>query len=161
MTPDFLVLAGRIRQEVVDLSSAFDRAKRASSVARKGGEDVDLYVDAAALNLHDFYTGLERVFRQIAVTVDRSTPSGQEWRRDLLKQMCIDIPDLRPAVISPATCAALDELMRFRHVVRNVYAFQLDGGRVAQLVEEGQPLVNQVADELEKFAMFLERTGRG
>lgn len=160
MNADFLVLAGRIRQEVGELENVVARAGRASHVARKGREDSDLYVDAAALNLHDFYTGLERIFRQIAVTVDRSEPAGQEWHRDLLKQMCIDIPDLRPPVLSPEMCAALDEFMRFRHVVCNVYAFQLDGERVEQLVKGGQELMKRIAAELNEFAAFLERSGR-
>lgn len=160
MNAEFLVLAGRIRQEAAELAIVIGRAQRASRVAGKGGEDVDLYIDAAALNLHDFYTGLERIFRQITVTVDRSTPAGQEWHRDLLKQMCIDIPDLRPAVLSPETCAALDEFMRFRHVVRNVYAFHLDGQRVLQLVQQGQALMKRIAAELVEFAAFLEQAGR-
>jgi hypothetical protein len=158
---NLLILNQRIREETSELIAVVSRAERAIRVARKGGEDADLYADAAALNLHDFYTGLERIFRQIAVTVDRSTPAGQEWHRDLLKQMCLDIPGIRPAVLSPETCAALDEFMRFRHVVRNVYAFQLDGKRVAQLVQEAQALMKRIAAELEGFAAFLERAGRG
>lgn len=160
MNAEFLVLAGRIRQEMDELTDVIARAERASHVARKGQEDSDLYIDAAALNLHDFYTGLERIFRQIAATVDRSTPAGQEWHRDLLRQMCIDIVDLRPSVLSPETCAGLDEFMRFRHVVRNVYAFQLDGERVAQLVQEGRVLMGRIEAELGLFASFLEQTGR-
>ena len=127
MNADFLVLAGRIRQETAELSTIIARAERACRVARQGGEDSDLYVDAMALNLHDFYSGLERIFRQIATTVDRSIPSGQEWHRDLLGQMCVDVPNIRPTVLTRDTCDALDEFMSFRHVVRNVYAFQLDG----------------------------------
>lgn len=160
MNADFLVLAGRIRQEVDELANIVARAGRAGRVAQKGGEDSDLYIDAAALNLHDFYTGLERIFRQIATIVDRSVPSTPEWHRDLLKQMCIDIPDLRPAVLSQEMCAALDEFMRFRHIVRNVYAFQLDGERIERLVQDGRSLMTQIGIELEGFSAFLERAGQ-
>jgi hypothetical protein len=153
-------LAGRIRQEADELTNVIARAERASRVARKGHEDSDLYIDTASLNLHDFDTGLERIFRQIATTVERSTPIGQEWHRDLRRQMCIDIVDLRPPVLSPETCGALDEFMHFRQVVRNVYAFQLDGERVAELVQEGRVLMSRIATELGTFASFLERTGR-
>lgn len=156
MNADFLVLAGRIRQESSDLEVVISRAERASREAQKAGEDADLYVDAAALNLHDFYSGLERVFRQVAATVDRSVPSGAEWHRDLLQQMCIEIPGLRPAVLSPDTCATLEEFMRFRHVVRNVYAYQLDGERVQKLVRDAGRLLNQITTELEKFAALIE-----
>ena len=156
MNADFLVLAGRIRQEIGELTTVIARAERASRSARHGGEEADLYVDAAALNLHDFYSGLERVFRQIAAIVDHSVPSGGEWHRDLLQQMCIEIPGLRLAVLSPETCATLEEFMRFRHVVRNVYAYQLDGERIQKLVRDAGTVLGQITTELDQFAAFIE-----
>lgn len=39
MNTDFLVLAGRIRQEADELTNVIARAERASRVARKGHED--------------------------------------------------------------------------------------------------------------------------
>ena len=36
----------------------------------------DLYVDAAALNVHGFYAGLERISTLIAERLDGSLPSG-------------------------------------------------------------------------------------
>ena len=54
------------------------RASRAVQAARHRPEDQDLYIDAAALNLHDFYAGLERIFHQIATTVDGNLPNGRE-----------------------------------------------------------------------------------
>lgn len=160
MNVDYLVLASRIKQEVVELRLVIARAVRASGNAQKGGDDSDLYIDAAALNLHDFYTGLERIFQLIAVTVDRSPPTGQEWHRDLLRQMCVDIPAVRPPVLSKETCTVLDEFMRFRHVVRNVYAFQLNGERIGQLVEDGQALIHKIESELETFSIFLTQAGQ-
>ncbi len=159
MNPDFLVLAGRIKQEIEDLQKIIARADRASRNARKNAEDADLYIDAAALNLHDFYTGLERIFSQIAVTVDKSTPAGADWHRELLNQMCIDVPGVRPPVFSQQSCAALQDFMRFRHVVRNVYAFNLDGERVAQLTANGRALMKQITVEMESFVGFLTRSG--
>lgn len=160
MNASYLVLVGRIRQDLNDLAHVINRAQRAGRVARTSQEDADLYVDAAALNLHDFYTGLERLFYQITLTVDGSAPASQEWHRDLLRQMCIDIPGLRPRVLSSELCAALDEFMRFRHVVRNVYAFNLDSARVAQLVDEANGLIIRLTAEMQRFADFLEQTGQ-
>ena len=53
-------------------------------------------------------------------------PQGFNWHQVLLEQMTNEIPDIRPAVISEVTYEALDEYRGFRHVVRNIYAFQLD-----------------------------------
>lgn len=159
MKAGYLVLAGRIRQELEDLERAISRAERAIRTAARAAEDSDLYVDAAALNLHDFYTGLERIFRQIATTVDASVPSSPEWHRELLQQMCIEIPNVRPRALSPETCKALDEFMRFRHVVRNIYAFRLDAERISLLVPDARLLMGRITNELKAFALFLEGVG--
>lgn len=160
MIGEYVLLAGRIHRELIDLEKAMDRAGRAAKVASQESTDSDLYVDAAALNLHDFYTGLERIFQQIASVVDETVPVGAEWHRDLLEQMCIAFPEVRPAVLSLTTCRALGEFMRFRHVVRNVYAYNFDPYRVTRLVEDGAKLFSLIKAELNQFAAFLEQVGR-
>lgn len=62
MIADYLTLAERIRQELAELARVVNRAERAVRAARERLEDQDLYIDAAALNLQDFYAGLERIF---------------------------------------------------------------------------------------------------
>jgi hypothetical protein len=75
----YLVVAGRIRQEVANLERVVTRAERAVAAVRQRPEDQDLYLDAAALNLHDFYAGLERVFHHIAAA--RAWPISCSCRR--------------------------------------------------------------------------------
>ena len=116
----------------------------------------DLYWDAIALNLHDFYTGLERVLRYIAVEVDGHVPAGAEWHQELLRQMATPLPRIRPAVFSNATIKRLDEYLRFRHVVRHVYAFEFDPQRIRPLAEALAGDFVQVKDELAVFIDFLK-----
>jgi len=120
----------------------------------------DLYIASAALNLHDFYAGLERIFHQITTTVDGDLPTGREWHRDLLKQMQVDLPDLRPPVLSSEAGEVIDEFLRFRHIVRNNYAFEFDPERVERLVQMMPSAFEQAETELLAFAEFLEQVGR-
>lgn len=159
MIEGYVVLATRIRKELVDLERVVSRAEGAIGAARERTQDQDFYIDSAALNLHDIYAGLERVFQQIATTVDNSVPSGKEWHRDLLRQMNVEIPDLRPTVLSDDALSALDEFLRFRHVVRNVYAFSFDPEQIERLVKQVRPTFMQARGELLVFAHFLEQVG--
>lgn len=161
MIEDYLAVADRIRQELTDLERVVERAERAVTVAHQRLEDQDLYIDAAALNLHDFYAGLERIFQQIATTIDGRLPAGQEWHRQLLQQMQADFSDLRPPILSAEAAQALDEFLRFRHVVRNIYAFQFDPERVARLVRLMPSAFHHAQTELLAFAEFLEQVGNG
>lgn len=152
----YAVLASRIRQDLGDIERIVARAERAALAARAHDANQDLFVDSAALNLHDVYSGLERLFEQIASTVDQSTPSTHDWHRELLRQMTVNVPGLRPPVMSVATVTSLDEYRRFRHVVRNVYAFTLDPVRIEQLTAALRPAFAQAATELQAFVAFLE-----
>ncbi len=70
-----------------------------------------------------------------------------------------ELPYLRPSVLSAEVGEALDEFLRFRHVVRNIYAFQFDPDRVARLVQLMPPAFQQTRIELFVFAEFLEQVG--
>ncbi len=159
MIEAYLILADRIHQELDELARVVSRAERAIFAARQRPEDQDLYVDSAALNLHDFFGGLERVFQQIGTTVDGDLPVGHDWHRQLLHQMQRDIPDLRPPVLSTEVTNALDEFRRFRHVVRNIYAFQFDPEQIERLVHQMSATFTQIQTELLVFTSFLQQVG--
>lgn len=160
MNPEYLVLAQRIQQDLNDIKLIVSRAERAIKAMQDDPQNQDLFVDAAALNLHDFYAGVERIFEQIVKVIDGSVPSGREWHRDLLHQIALDLPQIRPAVISEGTMQQLDEFLRFRHVVRHIYAFELDGVRVERLVDEMRSTFFQVQNELSAFVKFLNQVGQ-
>lgn len=160
MIQAYLELVSRIRLELGDLENAVSRAERAIQAARERPEDQDLYMDSAALNLHDFYAGLERIFQQIGSTVDGNIPTGHNWHRELLQQMESDLPELRPPVLTTEAAKSLDEFLRFRHVLRNIYAFQFDPERIARLVSLVRPVWQRVETELTVFTSFLEQVGQ-
>ena len=159
MIESYLVLAGRIRKELTDMERLVSKANRAMDIARRNPHDMDLYIDSASLNLHDVYSGFERIFKQIAATVDGNVPSASEWHRDLLEQMGLDLPQIRPPVLTSNALQLLDEYLRFRHVVRNVYTFSFDPERVGRLVKELTTTFNIIQQELTDFASFLEQVG--
>jgi len=74
--------------------------------------------------------------------------------------MQADLPDLRPPVLSAAARQAVDEFLRFRHVVRNIYAFRFDPGSVERLVRLMPSAFEQVKAELLIFAELLEQVGQ-
>ena len=65
--------------------------------------------------------------------------------------------NIRPAVISSGTLETLDQYLRFRHVVRNIYTFEFDPERVGRLVEGLGFCFLQLQRELQAFAAFLEQ----
>jgi hypothetical protein len=154
-----MALAARIRQELDDVERLVSRAERALIAARRNSEDQDLLVDSAALSLHDFYAGIERIFVQIATNVDDSLPVGPGWHHDLLDQMTQDLPGKRPPVLTSELAESLDEYLRFRHVVRHVYAFVFDADSIRRLVDQLGNTFERLREEFENFVRILEQVG--
>lgn len=151
-----LALAGRIRAALEEVKTTVNRTVMLAEKARRSGDDD--YWDAVALNLHGFYSGVEQIFEDIARTIDGGLPSGAEWHTSLLRQMTVEMGKLRPAVIEVKTRQCLDEYRGFRHIVRNVYAFNLRPARLNELVNDTPNCLASLTSDLLAFADFLEKT---
>lgn len=151
----YAALAARIRASLSDIQNTVERANLLGGKALRSGDDG--FWDGVALNLHSYYTGIEHIFEDIGRTMDISLPAGSEWHLDLLVQMSGEINGMRPAVISRSTRECLDAYRGFRHVVRNVYAFNLRPARLKELVDGLNSCFQAVKADLESFANFLDK----
>lgn len=149
MSPRNKVFISRIESELAELDEVVKRVMSAWHYAME--QRNDLFLDATALNLHGFYSGIERIFESIAKEIDQSVPSGLSWHRELAYQMTMEIDSVRPPVITKATCKMLDEYRGFRHVVRNVYTYNLSEDRLRDLVAGLESGYAQVKRELGTF----------
>ena len=134
MNGEYAALANRIEQKLDDIERVAGRAERLLNQAQVN--DDDGYLDGVALNLHGYYAGVESIFEDIARNVDDSIPQGPDWHRALLLQMSGTTHGVRPKVIRYETRVCLDEYRRFRHIVRNVYTFNLRPSRLEELTQE-------------------------
>lgn len=154
MNPQAAILTARIDTELSELKLVVDRTLQAWDKAAK--QDDDFYLDSVALNLHAFYSGLERIFEKLASTIDRTVPSAANWHQELLMQMQTEIPSIRPAVISSLLKESLEEYRGFRHVVRNVYAYHLKPEKLKILVGNLESTFRLASEELTVFGDFLK-----
>ncbi|MBX3057480.1 MAG: antitoxin [Anaerolineae bacterium] len=155
MNEPHAALADRIRNEMEDLDRAANRAMSSWIQGQTTAVAQDVYLESVALNLHGFYSGLERLFELIARQVDHSLPDGEMWHRDLLLQMASE-QNVRPAVMSQSMIPVLDELRRFRHLVRNVYTFNLSPEKMKGLLDVLPGAWTNLKTELLAFADFLD-----
>jgi hypothetical protein len=153
MKTAYIALVGRIKRVSQDLEKVVNRAKSLMDKAQRTGDDG--YLDGVALNLHGFYAGVEKIFEDIARTLEKNIPDGSGWHHDLLLQMTAEIDPIRPPVISEKTRECLDEYRGFRHVVRNVYTFNLQMSRLKELTKGLRCCYDAVTSDLEDFMEFL------
>ncbi|MBI2263863.1 MAG: hypothetical protein HYU64_01615 [Armatimonadetes bacterium] len=149
------ILIARIRRDLKELTVLVERAKLGWGKAKSQNDDN--YLDGVALNLHGFYSGLEKIFEKIAAAVDGSVPTAANWHQELLSQMSAEIAEVRPAVISEELRDILEDYRGFRHVVRNVYTFHLNPKKIEPLIVNIDPVLEKLTAELTTFATFLQQ----
>lgn len=107
--------------------------------------------------LHDLYSAVEKVFRIIARDVDQNVPSSAEWHRELLNQMSLSLPGIRPAVITKNLHNSLGEFLSFRHVFRNIYGFNLSPEKLASLLGRVPRVCQSFEEEITDFLEVMRK----
>ena len=152
------ILAAEIGREVENLGRLRDELR--PLLPQDEAEPAGVVKRATGSILHDFYGSLERIFRLIGEELDEDLPHGDGWHVELLRRMSMEIADLRPAVISAELAGELEEYLRFRHVFRNVYGFELRWSKFAHLAKGLDGLYGRIRAELDGFGRFLADSNR-
>lgn len=110
----------------------------------------EIELSALAATLHSFYTGVENIFKRVSVELDGEPLRGDAWHRELLMRM-ISPTGRRPALLSKELHDTLNEYLRFRHVFRNAYSFDLDWRKMSPLVLRLEETFQKLEKELDAF----------
>jgi hypothetical protein len=115
----------------------------------------NIFYESLALKLHNFYTGCERIFQIVASELNGGLPSNYDWHRRLLTRMATQ-QEQRPALLSSETMKILQEYLAFRHVVRNIYGFELDPERLDSLVKRYPLVWRKFEQDVREFVDWLK-----
>jgi len=104
---------------------------------------------------HDFYSGVEKTFQRIAAELNGGLPSGPAWHKTLLQNMLLEIPDVRPPIVSTETGKLLKKFLEFRHMFRHVYGFDLEFEKLDDLDRLYSETHKKFGEDVTKFIDFL------
>ena len=86
----------------------------------------------------------------MAVELDGEPVHGDAWHRELLLRMKTSTAH-HPALLSEELHDALNEYLRFRHVFRNAYSFDLDWQKMSPLVLRLEETFQRLEKALDVF----------
>jgi hypothetical protein len=152
---NYLALSARITKELQELEQVVGRCLDIWHQSEASGDD--RYIDGVALNLQSFYTGIERIFELVVAEFDQDHPTGPNWHQELLRLVATEVPRLRPALLSDTTRNTLDRYRGFRHVVRNIYSFNLDREQILPLVRDLRYIFETARSDLTRFAETIAK----
>ena len=143
-------LLRRLAAEVTNELASLEQLAAELAGAPSGSDTYSLRARGSIL--HDFYSAVERVFVRIAGELNGGVPQAERWHQELLGDMVLEIPKVRPAVIDARLAKDLSEYLRFRHVFRNVYGTVLEAERLQTLADR---LPATLAAFRERIGAFL------
>jgi hypothetical protein len=112
---------------------------------------------AAGSILHDFYSGVEKLFERIAIHIDGELPKGEDWHAELLSRMGRFSDKISgETVIDQELLAKLKEYLRFRHLFRNIYGFQLKWKRFEGLSLSLSDILGKLKVSVDAFVEKLD-----
>ena len=113
-------------------------------------EPTAVELSALSAYLHSFYTGIEGIFRQIAVDIDGCRSSAGRWHSELLDLMAHPTVE-RPALLSDELLQKLVGYLGFRHVFRHAYTFNLKWPKMKDLILESEQTLREVVQSCRSF----------
>lgn len=116
---------------------------------------------AIALCMHHIYTAMEQIFLRISKTIDLFTYQGEHWHKELLRNMTLEVPDTRPAIISKQLYPKIDNLRAFRHIVRHAYDYELDWSRLGPICLTIDGIIQKFDSEMLGFLTFISEIRQG
>jgi len=149
----FIRIAVEIREELMKLDVLYAEWRGVDSDAGMPS----LFLRGKASIFHDFYCGAERIFKKIAAELNGGVPAGESWHQELLNDMKLDLPRLRPPVISAETHKLLLEFLSFRHKFRNIYGFELELDKIANIEGKFPEAHKRFKTDLVIFLDFLDK----
>jgi hypothetical protein len=141
-------------KELVDIElSNLERLSKETNelLSRSKEKKNSVEVRAAGSIIHDFYSGIEKIFERIATVIDGHVPFGMNWHTSLLLQMGKTVEGIRSPVISNKLISKLKEFLRFRHLFRRLYGFELKWERIKPLFIELEDVLSDFKKEIIEF----------
>lgn len=89
-----------------------------------------------AYYLHNLYCAFEDLFKEITRTFENKIEDISSFHKELLKRMFIEVPGIRPRVLSRESFLLLDELRGFRHIFRHMYTYELSPEKIKDLKDK-------------------------
>lgn len=155
--PELKEIALDIEVELAHLAHLREEIEKVNQLIVASPELADIFHENQSLKLHNFYTGCERIFRIVASELNSALPTGYDWHKRLLERMAL-AHEGRPPLISSQTARSLEKYLAFRHVVRNIYGYELETERIAQLVVQHAVVWQQFEAEVQTFISWLKET---
>lgn len=135
-------LALKIQAEIENITLVLSELRK---FANKTPKSV-LEIAGTGTFLHNFYTGIENIIKQILSDQQIPIPTSATWHKDLL-----DLAQTQK-IISMKTREQLGKFLVFRHFFVHAYGFMLEEKELEPLIALAPGIFTQFKQEIQKYS---------
>ena len=129
----------------------------AAAARERFGSGTDPELEACAFQLSRLYNVVEQMALRIAKAFENNIDDEHGWQMELLRRLSLEIPGVRPALLSPELLSDLQDLRGFRHVVRHAYDLTLKKEKMAPLLDAAQRTAQRLPASCESFFSIVSK----
>jgi len=149
------LLRAEVERQMARITQVYETlAQRIDEIA-SGGSPL---VESAAYQTHNYYSAIEDLLQLVAKAFENNIADVSRWHSELIDRMTLNIPGVRPPLLSTQTATLLHRLRGFRHFFRHAYDVPLDAAEVQQnwdITRQLRPLLEQ---DVATFLHALEQS---
>ncbi|MBM3197649.1 MAG: hypothetical protein FJZ58_00140 [Chlamydiae bacterium] len=121
--------------------------------------DLSIYENRYVFSMktQQLYTAIEDLLKQIARNFENHIEEISLFHKELLLRLHMDIPSIRPRVLSEKSFLFLDKLRIFRHFIRHAYDCELQEKELRDIQEKLKDSFSLLEEDLLQFRKFVEQ----
>ncbi len=154
MRKEYKELCEDVLDEEKAIEETLDRLLKVRSKFDPLREDYSIE-PAMGTYLMNFYNGIENILKRIAKKYYMTMPGGANWHKELLV-LSFNPPSGKKAVFSQDIINRLHPYRNFRHRFVSGYGFQLKGEKMLELIDNIEPLWDDIKKALSEFLINLK-----
>lgn len=110
-----------------------------------------ILMESIAYQMHNIYGAIENLLELLASHFENHISDTARWHTALLQRMSIEIPGVRPAVISSESHQLLNGLRGFRHFFRHAYGADIEYVQLKINLDKAQMLRPLLDTDIARF----------
>jgi len=134
-------LQRRIEVEIYNISVALQEIN--SIKDKKNKTKIELA--GIATFLHNFYSGIENILKQILSEKNINVPKNEFWHKTLLET------SVKNKIITVEFKNSLSDYLAFRHFFVHSYGFMLDEHRLMSLAKNASDIFSEFKENIENY----------
>ncbi len=149
-------LRSELRQDLYFIELNFKKNREMTERIEENKNEDEYQFAALGYTIHNLYNSFESYFLRIAKFFENNI-DNLEWHSSLVEQMSLDIDGVRPALFDIAFSVKIGEMMRFRHLFRNLYKTPLIPQKVLFANDYAPEVFREFSAHHKRFDTFLAK----